>query len=220
MAPAGPTDTTRYQADGYLPLPGLFPPEVLTAFYQRMQRDLEAAGRPLAQHRAQGPLLRQPAIEVYAHHYGPMLTFLWGLTPRVAQAVGADLLPTYAYFRAYRQGDVCRIHTDRPACEHSLSLTLVAGDGLPWALSVSTRRSEVPEPVVTEDFGAAPFGSVPMRAGDATLYQGTHHRHGRLDPNPNSWSAHLFLHWVDRNGPYADQAFDRPTLERAARQGG
>jgi hypothetical protein len=27
-------------------------------------------------------------------------------------------------------------------------------------------------------------------------------------PNPNSWSAHLFLHWVDRDGPHAAHAFD------------
>ena len=47
------------------------------------------------------------------------------------------------------------------------------------------------------------------------MYQGVHHRHGRLDPNPNAWSAHLFLHWVDPAGPYRDEAFDRPTLQRA-----
>jgi hypothetical protein len=27
-------------------------------------------------------------------------------------------------------------------------------------------------------------------------------------PNPNGWSIHLFLHWVDRDGPVRDQAFD------------
>ena len=36
----------------------------------------------------------------------------------------------------------------------------------------------------------------------------TGHRHGRTAPNPNAWSAHLFLHWVDRDGPYRDHAFD------------
>jgi len=28
--------------------------------------------------------------------------------------------------------------------------------------------------------------------------------------------AHLFLHWIDRNGDYAAEAFDRPALQRAA----
>ena len=209
--------SVAYQRDGYAALPALFPPEVLLAFYRMMQGDLQAAGRPLQSFTARGPLLRQPAIEVYAFQYTPMLTFLWGLTPRVAEGVGRPLLPTYAYFRAYQQGDVCRIHSDRQACEHSLSLTIAYGDDRPWALSVATERTEVPQPVVADDFGDQPHGSVAMQPGDGVLYQGTHHRHGRLDPNPNNWSAHLFLHWVERDGRYRDQAFDRPAQERAAR---
>jgi hypothetical protein len=34
------------------------------------------------------------------------------------------------------------------------------------------------------------------------------HRHGRITPNPNGWSVHLFMHWVDRNGPHRGHAFD------------
>jgi len=41
------------------------------------------------------------------------------------------------------------------------------------------------------------------------LYRGVQRRHGRTRPNPNGWSAHLFLHWVERGGPYADFAFDK-----------
>lgn len=210
------TVTDAYRAEGHVALPALFEPEVLLAFYRMMQADLQAAGRPLQSFAARGPLLRQPAIEVYAFQYAPMLTFLWGLTPRVAEVVGATLLPTYAYFRAYRQGDVCRIHSDRQACEHSLSLTIAYGEDKPWALSVGRERLDVPRPEVSDDFGGQPYGSVAMAAGDGVLYQGTHHRHGRLDPNPNSWSAHLFLHWVEKDGRYKDQAFDRPAQARAA----
>lgn len=212
-------ETGSYNTDGYVALPGLFPVEVLNAFYLRMRADLEQGGQTLGRFSARGPLLRREAIEVYAHVYPPMLTFLWGLTPRMAQVTGCDLLPTYAYFRAYQQGDVCRIHADRHACEHSLSLTIAYGEDKPWALSVGRRRLDQPGPAVTEDFGDEPFGSVAMRPGDAVAYQGTHHRHGRVDPNPNSWSAHLFLHWVDRHGPYAAEAFDRPALERARKAG-
>ena len=204
-----------YRHDGSVALPGLFPPEVLLAFYQMMQRDLQAAGQPLQRFTAQGPLLRRPAIEVYAMQYAPMLTFLWGLTPRIADVVGRPLLPTYAYFRAYQHGDVCRVHSDRQACEHSVSLTIAYGDDRPWALSVATDRTEIPRPEVSDDFAGAPFRSVAMAPGDGVLYQGTHHRHGRLEPNPNSWSAHLFLHWVERDGRYADHAFDRVAMARA-----
>ena len=47
-----------------------------------------------------------------------------------------------------------------------------------------------------------------MQVGDAVAYQGVDFRHGRTAPNPNRWSAHLFLHWVDPDGPHKDQAFD------------
>jgi hypothetical protein len=203
------SETDSYYAHGHVALPCIFPPDVLIAFYTQMQADLTALGKPLNRFVTTGPLLRQSAIEVYALQYHPMMTFLWGLTPRMAQVTQRDLLPTYGYFRVYRAGDVCRVHSDRPACEHSLSLTVAYGEDLPWALSVATDRSDVPRPVVADDFEGAPYASVAMAAGDGVAYQGTHHRHGRLVPNPNSWSAHLFLHWVEREGVYRDHAFDR-----------
>ncbi|HEX8307694.1 MAG TPA: hypothetical protein VF645_04670, partial [Allosphingosinicella sp.] len=135
------------------------------------------------------------------------LYFLWGLTPIMEQVVGRELLPTYDYLRIYRQGDVCKVHSDRYSCEHSLSLTLGYSDGKPWALEVETERSE-PSAKVDEDF-ARPRSAIAMAVGDAVLYRGVDHRHGRTAPNPNRWSAHLFLHWVDREGPYRDHAFDR-----------
>ena len=58
------------------------------------------------------------------------------------------------------------------------------------------------------------YASVPMQVGDAVLYQGSHYAHGRMQPNPNKWSAHLFLFFVDRNGPYAKHAFDEKPFDR------
>jgi hypothetical protein len=109
------------------------------------------------------------------------------------------------------------VHSDRQACEHSLSLTVELGDNVPWALSMEKRHLDAPLAAVDTDFGAEPFTAIPMSAGDGVMYRGVNHRHGRLDPNPNSWSAHLFLHWVDASGPYADHAFDRANLEAARR---
>ena len=103
---------------------------------------------------------------------------------------------------------MCLVHSDRYACEHSLSLTLDYSDGVPWDLEIGKVRRPQPTSAVEESFGTEPFASIPMQVGDAVLYQGVHHRHARTRPNPNGWSAHLFLHWVDRNGPYREHAFD------------
>ena len=198
-----------YRSAGYAHLKNFVSREVCTALLARMKADLARQGVEMSGLEQHGPLLKTGAPELYGHHYPMFASFLWGMTPAVERLTDAALLPTYAYFRLYRQGDICRVHGDRPACEHSLSLTLAYSDELAWPLEVSPRRIEQPYARADEQFAVEEkAGSVAMQAGDAVLYQGVHHHHGRTTPNPNRWSAHLFLHWVSRGGPYADQAFD------------
>ena len=205
--------TEAYRTDGYVLLEQFFPPFVLSVFHGKLQMDLDLKGNPAFMWRT--PLLTKPALEVYSRQYAPMATFHWGLTPAVAEIAGCELMPTYAYFRVYQQGDVCLVHSDREACEHSMSLTIELADNLPWALCVENRHVEQQPLTAEPDFGGEEFTQLPMSAGDAVMYRGVHHRHGRIEPNPNRWSAHLFLHWVDAKGPYADHAFDRVAIERA-----
>ena len=209
--PAAPSAAEAYRERGYVLLEQLFAPLVLEVMHAKMQHDLQLNGNP--KYISRTSLLTKPAIEVYSRQYPPLATFHWGLTPTAAEVAECELIPSYAYFRAYQQGDRCLVHSDRHACEHSLSLTMHLADEQPWALCIENRRIETQEPIA-EDFGAHDHTPLPMRAGDAVMYRGVDHRHGRLDPNPNRWSAHLFLHWVDAAGPYADHAFDRVMLEK------
>lgn len=197
----------NYQEKGYAHIERLIPPEVAAAFIHRLQSDLEQSRVPLQTYARQSPLLKQPSIEIYGYHYKPMITFLWGLTPTMIELTGRDLLPTYNYFRIYRQGDVCRVHSDRASCEHSLSLTLAYSDSEIWDFQVGTEPIDGPRPVA-DGFGPEAATRIGMETGDAVLYRGVTHRHGRVTPNPNRWSAHMFLHWVDRDGPYSACAFD------------
>ncbi len=196
-----------YQRQGYAHVAGLLPAEVTRSFLAGIKGALGDGAVPLSRVENFPNLLRRAALEIYGHHYPPMLHLLWGLTPIMAQIAGRALLPTYSYFRIYREGDVCRVHHDRYACEHSMSLTIDYSDGEPWPLDVG-REAGTPSARVEEDFGTEPYSAIAMQVGDAVAYQGVTHRHGRVRPNPNLWSAHLFLHWVDRDGPYRDQAFD------------
>lgn len=196
-----------YADDGYALIKELVPAEVTQAFLRQLKQDMGDAPIALSGVTQHLNLLTRPAFEVYSHHYPPMNFFLWGLTPIVSQLVGKELLPTYDYLRIYREGDICRVHSDRHSCEHSLSLTLDYSDGEIWDLEVEKGKSQ-PSAKVDPDFVGEEYSSLSMQVGDAVLYQGVNHRHGRVKPNPNAWSAHLFLHWVDRDGPYADNAFD------------
>jgi hypothetical protein len=196
-----------YAKDGYALVEALIAPESAAAFVAMLKKDIGPNAIPVSGIREFPNLLARPAFEIYGHFYPPMLTFLWGLTPIVSEIVGKDLLPTYDYLRIYRDGDVCRVHHDRLSCEHSLSLTLDYSDGVPWNLEVEQRETD-PSSKVEESFGSEPFSSLAMQVGDAVLYQGVRHRHARVTPNPNGWSIHLFLHWVDRDGPFREHAFD------------
>ncbi len=161
----------------------------------------------------------KPCYEVSCMEWPVLLTFLWGMTPRIEEIAGVRLLPTYSYFRTYQRGDICRIHADRPACEHSLSLTLAYADGLAWALEVANqpvREHQRQTLRGDDDFGDEAHSALEMQPGDGVVYRGYDYRHGRTTPNPNRWSAHLFMHWVDRDGPYHDQIFDGKPLSGPA----
>lgn len=197
-----------YGTNGYALIRELIPREVAQAFMGVVRRRLLPDGIvPAASPEIVGPLKRN-VFEIYGEKFPPMKTFLWGLTPAMEQVTGRRLIPTYDYFRLYRRDDLCFVHRDRPACEHSLSLTLAYSDGSPWPLEVGGEGAAGPDDPMTEDFGPEPSARLAMEVGDAVAYRGVEHRHGRTTPNPNAWSAHLFLHWVDPEGPHAAQAFD------------
>jgi hypothetical protein len=185
-------------------LPQFLAPEIADAFVRTMWKDF-AGGQVLVRPHS-GGLVRKNAIESKGNGYAPLMALHWGLTPAVTQLIGKYLLPSFAYFRIYFSDDICRVHSDRPACEYSLSLTLALSDSVPWDLSMGTQQAE--STATTDDFGDEPYESYPLSAGDALLYRGTARRHGRLTPNPNRWSAHAFFEWVERDGSHHCEAFE------------
>ncbi len=209
-----------YRKDGYAAIRELIPPEVAANLFKQLQMDLAAAGKSFETFAKLHDLSRHQTVDISGHFYRPLTTFLWGMTPIISQLTGADLLPSYDYFRIYQKDDICRVHSDRPSSEHSVSLTLAYSDDLPWPLEVGSRRVTHEEPCV-EGWGDEPSTAIEMQPGDAVLYRGIELRHGRTQPNPNRWSAHLFLFWVERGGEFEHNAFDvqqlRSELERVAK---
>jgi hypothetical protein len=202
---------------GYAALPGLLAPDLCSALAAQFLRDL--AEKRATPRFAEGKrLLKSNVLNIHSARYPLMRSFHWGMTPAIAAVAGCDLVPTYALFRVYPLDAVCMVHGDRPACEHSVSLTLASGGSEPWPLDIATEATPLGHAGARDDFRGEPHASVPLGPGDGVLYRGIAHRHGRLAPNPNPWSAHLFLHWVDRAGPHVGEAHDRkppPRLEGA-----
>lgn len=209
-----------YEVDGYALIENLIPAEVASALLASLRAGLGGPDNSFAAFRSQEMLTRQPTIEIPGHSFFPLLTFLWGLTPMVSQLAGRDLLPSFDYFRLYQQGDICRLHTDRPSSEHSISMTLAYSDNQPWALDIAKLPSDGPVSELNENFGEEPYNSIEMQVGDAVLYRGVERRHGRVTPNPNRSSAHLFLHWVERGGEYEAHAFDAVRVQEVRQRQG
>ena len=117
------------------------------------------------------------------HFINALLGVLCG---RVARETGKNVLPSYSYCRNYRKNSALALHTDRPACEYSLTLNL--SQSHPWAIYMGGN------PVVLEK-------------GDACLYKGCEIEHYR-EPFEGTEYIQAFLHYVDTDGPYKSHAWD------------
>jgi predicted 2-oxoglutarate/Fe(II)-dependent dioxygenase YbiX len=148
-----------------------------------------------------------------AVHGAPVFdSLLEQLLPNFEVASGKRLLPTYAYARLYRPGEELKIHTDRAACEISVTITL-GFEGEVWPICVGDYAEEgVGKQVVTHQGDTRWLvndSSIKMQPGDALLYRGMDKVHWREKYVEGEWQAQVFLHYVDADGPHASEKFDR-----------
>ncbi|MFN0024470.1 MAG: hypothetical protein ACKVS5_11295 [Parvularculaceae bacterium] len=168
--------------------------------------------------------LTEPRVNEKAGYefYGPRLpsvmTFHWGLTSHIAEIVGRRIVPSFSFVRVYMAGDRLLVHSDRKSCEYALSLSLGYSDDIIWPLELGQKHydfADIADRPKEETFGSDAYQTVMLAPGDALLYRGVNLRHGRMQPSPNRWSAHLFLFWVEADGEFKDLAFDRMTFNTA-----
>jgi hypothetical protein len=118
------------------------------------------------------------------------------LLPTVEESTGLSLHPTYSYYRLYKPGDELVPHTDRPACEISLTINL--------GYYYNTKDKDYSWNIWIED---KEFKTEP---GDMVIYRGVDMSHWRepFSVGQGSWQVQAFLHYVDANGPYAICQYD------------
>jgi hypothetical protein len=113
------------------------------------------------------------------------------LWPSIEQIIGEELLPTYSYSRLYVNGNTLEKHTDRPECEISVSIQLGRSHHYSWPIYMNGNRIDLAE-------------------GDGVLYKGCDVEHWRnVCDGPNGYySGQVFIHFVRKNGSFADKAND------------
>jgi len=132
--------------------------------------------------------------------------------PTIETIVGKELLPVYVYSRIYTRGDKLLMHTDRNACEISITLTLGYGGNSLWPFQFLSKDDTKPY-ISFKDDGSRYGGeeidnydtnllkSVAIQPGDGLLYKGMEVAHGRDVFNDGDWQAQVFLHYVSADGP-------------------
>lgn len=115
------------------------------------------------------------------------------LLPLVENYTGYSLHKTYSYARKYNLGDELKPHTDRHACEITVSLCL-RNESKPWPIWVMDKKGQA--------------HSFVMEAGDAVIFKGIELNHWR-EPNIYGICSQVFLHYVNQYGIYANQKDDR-----------
>jgi len=114
-------------------------------------------------------------------------------TEDIGKIVGKRLIPQYTYARIYKNGSELKIHSDRPECQYSVTLSLGGEYEKPW-------------PIWIKDY-AGNMNEVPLDEGDMVVYHGTELEHWR-DKFEGTAQVQLFMHYVDAEGEFKDRLFD------------
>lgn len=175
------TNVQRFTEDKYCVIPGALDPEFASIITQytllKEQFEYEPDRFVAESHAAYADTLMETLL-LYFHEI-------------VEKNTGLSLIPTYSYYRIYRDGDELTPHTDRPACEISVTLCLGFTEGLEYPI-IMDGKSYLQNP------------------GDAIIYRGIDLTHARpkLSCPEGDFQSQVFLHYVDANGPNAEYAFD------------
>jgi|TARA_R110001583_G_scaffold54968_3_gene167743 hypothetical protein len=104
---------------------------------------------------------------------------------------GLKLSPTYSYWRMYTFDSQLKEHTDRPACEISVSIN-ISNSGEEWPIYIDGN------PII-------------LKPGDAVIYLGCELKHKR-EKFTGDHNAQIFMHYVDKSGPFSNHILDRRSL--------
>lgn len=171
-----------FDKHGAVHLPRLMPSEFYKFFTHVLlrQADIAPSGDP--------QIPNAKAILDHEYMFETMHELYWNVVENI---VGEELIPTYAYARLYSNGDVLEKHTDRKACEVSVTIQLGRSHHYSWPIYMGDMRFDMAE-------------------GDGVVYNGCEIEHWRdkCDAPEGYYSGQLFLHYVKKNGAYASEAGD------------
>jgi hypothetical protein len=108
----------------------------------------------------------------------------------VEEVLKLELYETYSFWRCYTYNADLKPHIDRPSCEYSVTVNV--GSDCKW-------------PIFIEDI------PITIDEGDGIVYKGMDDKHWR-ENFKGDYNLQFFLHYVNKNGPYAEHRYDSINL--------
>ncbi len=149
-----------------------------------------------------------------------------GIRKKLEEVIGRKLYNTYYYDRFYFPGQALTIHTDRDACE--ISVTMHISTNLPddlkdWPIKIKTPDTYTDKNKTSISIPGEERSCI-LQPGDGVLYKGCERPHWR-DPmpiprrrkrdvimrrdNPDYYYHQIFFHYVLADGQRSHCAWDR-----------
>lgn len=180
---------TKLEQNGAVLIKGLIPKEFCYMYTHTMMMSASRGEGKKSDDQIENPVI----IMDHEIVFETLLERIW---PTVEHLISEQVYPTYAYSRLYQNGNILEPHTDRDACEISLTVQLGRSHNYSWPIFVEGNKFELEE-------------------GDAVLYLGRHVSHWREEcKGPEGYySGQVFLHYVIANGECAKEAYDGRALK-------
>ena len=118
--------------------------------------------------------------------------------PVMELITGKTLHPTYSYARIYYNGATMAKHIDRPSCQYSATMTISVDETGPWDIWMKNFTGDA-KPIT-------------LNVGDMVVYRGDQLEHWREDPYKGNRQVQCFLHYVDAEGEYAHNIYDKRAM--------
>jgi len=134
----------------------------------------------------------QVRLSTTMYNFRPFLELLVNKLPYMNELMGEQMFPTYSFARIYKNSAVLEAHTDREACE--ISVTLHLGGDKKWPIWFTDPKGNKV--------------SVELKPSQAVIYKGIISEHGR-DAFQGTEYVQVFLHYVRSNGENWLKYFDR-----------
>lgn len=182
------TDAERFEKHGCVFVKNFIDEQTIAVvsqyFENKIRRGEWAEGYDGNDHTTKFGYYADPLIEV----------LLLASKEAVENATGKELLPTYSYSRIYQSGESLYPHTDRHACEVSVTV------------NVAARGNQ--SPIYTQ-YGQNDPEKHLLNPGDAVIYMGCDVMHWRQRLTDDQVNVQFMLHYVDKNGANAEHDKDK-----------